>query len=301
MNILVVGGTGFIGRNLCISLARSNISVTTFSRSSGISGIPHIQGDLGSASSVDDALRQDFSHVVCLASTTIPQSSNLNPYYDVSTNLLGMLNLLESCHRHRITRIIHASSGGTVYGLTNEKSVNEDHPTNPICSYGIVKLAIEKYLALYQRERGLNGISLRIANPYGPYQNINGPQGAVAIFTQKILSKSPIHLWGLAAVTRDYIYIDDVSEAIVVALQNDVTGVFNIGTGAGITLIKVIQEIEAVVRQKAEINYLPSRSVDVPHIVLDSSKAERMLGWKATTNFSTGLSSTVEWINSTNK
>jgi len=231
-----------------------------------------------------------------LVSTTLPKSSNNNPVYDIETNVIGTLRLLDLA-RKKNKKIIFVSSGGTVYGIPEETPIRESHPTDPVCSYGITKLAIEKYLALYHRLYGLDYCVIRPSNPYGEKQRVTGAQGAVAVFLHKALRNEPIEIWGDGTVVRDFIYVGDLITAFVKALTY--TGehrIFNIGSGQGRSLNEVLAAIGALMGKEVRCTYTPSRSFDVPSNVLDISLASRFLDWAPKTSFQEGLSRTLTWI-----
>src|SRR4029434_4711286 len=170
-----------------------------------------------------------------MISTTIPKSSNDNPAYDVESNLVGTLRMLEAARKAGVRKVVFASSGGTVYGIPKVVPINESHPTDPICSYGISKLAVEKYLHLYHALHGLDYCILRIGNPYGEGQRPTAAQGAVGVFLYKALHGGVIEIWGDGTVTRDYIYIGDVIQAFLKAMTySGEHRLFNIGAGEGL-------------------------------------------------------------------
>src|SRR5690349_21751867 len=181
---LVLGGCGFMGSNLVDQLLHLGYRVRVFdiptaNRINLASVEPRIEfcgGDFLNAQDLDRAL-QGVDSVFHLVGTTLPADSNRRPAFDLESNVIGTLGLLEACVRHEIKHFVFASSGGTVYGEPEKIPIPEDHPTNPLCSYGITKLTIEKYLQLFHRLYGLNYTILRIANPYGRYQNLTSGQG----------------------------------------------------------------------------------------------------------------------------
>ncbi|OYX12002.1 MAG: hypothetical protein B7Z15_10730 [Rhizobiales bacterium 32-66-8] len=181
-------------------------------------------------------------------------------------------------------------AGGTVYGAPRESLITEEHPTNPISSYGITKLTIEKYLQLFQKLHGLEYVVLRLANPFGHGQRISATQGAVAVFFGKILRGEEIEIWGDGSVVRDYIYIDDVIRALLLAAdRGGQDRIFNIGSGAGRSLNDVIRSIEAATGRAAMVNYKPSRSFDVPSSVLNIERARLALDWSPRVAFEEGV------------
>lgn len=308
MNILILGGAGFIGTHLASALLKLGHVVRIFDRPTTlvpalVAGHPRLErvdGDILNLDEVESAL-DDMEFVFHLVSTTLPKSSNDNPEYDIETNLIVSVRLLEAARRRDIRKIVFLSSGGTVYGVPNQIPIEESHPCNPISSYGIVKLAIEKYLHLYRVLHGLDSCTIRLSNPFGEYQRIQSAQGAVGVFLHRAINRQSIEIWGDGSVTRDYIYVGDVAEALLKTI--DYQGphkTFNIGSGTGMNLNEIIGEIETVLGQRVLRVYKPARRFDVQTNVLDIGLARRELGWTPRTSFSEGLSRTAAWITGTN-
>lgn len=304
MKFTVFGGGGFIGSAIVDRLLAEGYSVRVFERPRvepyrdflPSERLEWVTGDLLSAHDVASAIEGSDS-VIHLVSTTLPQSSNDDPAYDVSTNIIATLNLLEAMVAKGMKRIIFISSGGTVYGTPLYVPVDEKHPTDPEVSYGIVKLTIEKYLQLYQRLHGIRAIVLRVANPYGQRQRVETAQGAVGVFLHRALSGQAIDIWGDGTVMRDFIYVGDVAEAFVRATRYDgASTVFNIGSGIATSLNELVRAIGEVTGVPVQCNYLPGRAIDVPVSVLDCALAKRELGWSAQVGLPEGLASTVAWL-----
>jgi len=178
--------------------------------------------------------------------------------------------------------------------------VAEDHPTEPLCSYAISKLAIEKFLHLYSHLHRVDYRVLRIANPYGEGQSPIGKQGAIAVFTYKALRGEPIQIWGDGEVVRDYLYAGDVADAMLkAALYEGPYHVFNIGGGRGHSLNELLSRIEALLGRRVERTYLPGRRFDTPVNVLDITRARDHLRWTPQTPMEAGLARTAEWISKT--
>ncbi len=307
MNILILGGAGFIGTHLAGALLQLGHVVRVFDRPSTnmpprIARHPRLErleGDILNHDEVDSAL-EDMEFVYHLVSTTLPKSSNDNPEYDIETNLVVSVRLLEAAWRRSIRRIVFLSSGGTVYGVPDHVPIPESHPCDPISSYGIVKLAIEKYLHLYRVLHGLDSCTIRLSNPFGEYQRIQSAQGAVGVFLHRAIHGQSIEIWGDGSVTRDYIYVGDVAEALVKMLDYEGRHkTFNIGSGTGMNLNDIIGQIETVLGRSVSRIYKPARRFDVPVNVLDVGLAQRELGWTPRTSFSEGLARTAAWITAT--
>jgi UDP-glucose 4-epimerase len=230
-------------------------------------------------------------------STTLPKTSNDDPIYDVRSNLVDTLQLLEACVAAKARRIVFASSGGTVYGVPEAVPISEAHPTNPISSYGIVKLAIEKYLGLFYHLYNLDYTALRISNPYGPYQDPMGQQGAIGVFLHRLHAGRPVSIWGDGGVVRDYLYVSDLTDALVRAAEVESRErVLNVGSGRGISLNELVGLIGEVVGEQPVVEYLPARALDVPASVLEIGRARAELGWSPKTEPAEGIARTWDWI-----
>ena len=297
MRALVLGGGGFIGAHLVATLLAQGVQVRVLERpyrqrSPAIpthSLLEWQEGDFGNTQNLHRAL-DGVDVVYHLVSTTQPQSSNDDPSFDVSSNLLGTLNLLEQLREMKTAKLIFVSSGGTVYGRPQQTPIPETHPTEPTCSYGIVKLAIEKYLALYHLLHGLDYRVLRLANPYGPGQEANHAQGVIGTFLSRVIHDQPIEVWGDGSVVRDYLYISDtISAMLQAAAYQGAERIFNIGSGGGHSVREIIAAIEQVTGKTAQTSYTPARKFDVPISVLDITRAKTELNWQPEVDLSEGL------------
>jgi len=197
----------------------------------------------------------------------------------------------------KIPKIIFISSGGTVYGNPMYLPIDEKHPTDPLVSYGITKLAIEKYLQLYSHLYGIRAITLRVANPYGERQRIETAQGAIGVFLHHALKGLPVEIWGDGSITRDYIHVSDVAEAFVRAVEySDAKSCFNISSGAGTSLNELIGMLENVLGKRVEIRYLPGRPFDVPVSILSNDLARDELEWAPSISMRDGIARTADWM-----
>ncbi|MEQ1583419.1 MAG: NAD-dependent epimerase/dehydratase family protein, partial [Candidatus Nitrotoga sp.] len=270
--------------------------VTPYRKFAESERVEWIAGDLSSTHDVSDAIR-GVDVVLHLVSTTLPKNSNDDPIYDVQSNLVATLQMLNAMVAHNVRKIVFISSGGTVYGNPMYLPVDEKHPTDPLVSYGITKLAIEKYLQMYSHLYGIRAITLRVANPYGERQRIETAQGAVGVFLHHALKGLPIEIWGDGSVTRDYIHVSDVAEAFVRAVgYSGAKSCFNISSGAGTSLNELVDMLEDVLGKPVERHYLPGRPFDVPVSVLSNDLARDELKWAPSISMRDGIARAVEWM-----
>lgn len=306
MRCLVVGGNGFIGGHLVERLLERERSVRIYDRRLNEframpAGAEYVEGELGNHGLIREAV-EGMEVVYHFVSTTLPKTSNDDPIYDVRSNLVDTIQLLDVCVAAGVQKVVFASSGGTVYGVPQTMPVSETHPTDPISSYGVVKLAIEKYLRLFYHLYKLDYTVLRISNPYGPYQNPASQQGAISVFLHRLYTGQPISIWGDGSVVRDYLYISDLIDALEMATQTETQDkVFNIGSGRGISLNDLLDLMAVVLRERPPVEHLPSRPLDVPRNVLDVGRAWRELGWEPKTDLAEGIARTWDWLHTLSK
>ena len=298
MNIVVFGASGYIGSHLVEKLLCAGHDVFALvhrgkglltSNSINHKNITIKKIDICNPQSVKDACKL-ADQIINLSSNSVPQSSNKDPKSDLQVNLIGALNILDAAKDSKGKNVIMISSGGTVYGKPQALPINENHPTQPICSYGITKLAIEKYLYLYKKIHNINGLALRISNPYGGAQRINHQQGVIPNFLQKSIKNEVIEIWGDGNIVRDFIYISDVIDAIISALNY--TGddhVINIGSGHGYSLLEIIKLIEIISEKKVAYTTSSQRISDVDINILDIKKAKLLLNWEPKITIKEGL------------
>jgi UDP-glucose 4-epimerase len=300
MNYTVLGGGGFLGSNLCLRLADFGANITVYGHppriSVGLKNILYLPGEFGDTSSIAHAV-EGADVVINLVGSTTPASSNLDKIADLQTNVVNTLHLLEACRAANVKKIVFASSGGTIYGCPDIIPTPETAETNPLCAYAISKLAIEKYLYLYNYLHNLNYVVLRIANPYGRFQLAYKGQGVIAAFVKRVLDNQAIEIWGTGTVIRDYVHVSDVIEAFIRALRYDGgVKIFNIGSGVGLSLLDLIGELERLIGRPIQRTHRESRTVDVPASILDISLAARELAWRPTVSLRDGLADTLEWM-----
>jgi len=305
MRCLVLGGAGFIGSHIVDALIARGHKVrifdlpriSTLNLKQNFESVEIFSGDFGNVNDIAPALAgmDAIVHLVC---TTLPGPSNENPAYDVESNVIGTLNLLKQAVAQGVRKIVFSSSGGTVYGIPMSLPIAETHATNPTCSYGITKLAIEKYLDLFHRLYDIDYTVLRLANPYGERQRTDGVQGAVTVFLGKTFSRQPIEIWGDGSVSRDYFYISDLAGAFVAAVESETRSkIYNISGGIAYSLNDILSAIRRITGLVPEVRYAPARKFDVPVNCLDIRLAEKELGWRPQISLDEGIARTWEWLN----
>ncbi len=294
--VSVVGGAGFIGLNLCRHLARSGASVTAIDpnplRREAIEGF-----DIRHERSLTRQAVEGSSVVFHVAGSTEPASSNIHLREDMAGTVGLTLDVLEVTRSAEVPQVVHVSSGGTVYGPKAPTPTPESAPTDPVCAYGISKLAAEGHLQLAERLHGIRAFNLRVANPYGPWQDPRRGQGAVNAFLHRAMNDEPIELWGNGDIIRDFLHINDVVSALcLVPLYEGDQRIFNIGSGGGLSIAQLIKDIESLMGRPVRIDRRPGRDVDVPCSVLDINLARRELGWRPMVQWQEGLEDSLTWM-----
>lgn len=302
MKILVLGGNGFIGSHLVDALLMAKHKVRVLDRCMELYRPPHLEvdyrlGDFSDTSILAEAL-EGVDLVYHLVSTTVPSTSNLDPIADVQGNLISTIRLLQLMVQKGISRIVYLSSGGTVYGIPDVSPIPESHPLRPICSYGVIKVAIENYLFMYQSLHGIQPIVLRASNPYGERQGHAGVQGVIGTFLQKIKSGERIEIWGDGSVVRDFIHVSDLASLCVKAGESDCCGILNAGSGVGHSIRDVLNVSLKSAGCVIEPVYIQGRAYDVPSVVLDISKAADEFSWRPEVELLEGVRKSWQWMKS---
>lgn len=244
-----------------------------------------------------DSILKDQEVVYHLVSTTVPTTSNQHISQELVSNVIFSANLFEACIRCDVKKVVFVSSGGTVYGKEVDCPLKEKTATNPISSYGVQKITIEKLLYLYRYMYGLDYRIIRLANPYGPYQRPNGVLGAVTTFTYKALKGDEITVYGDGSVVRDFIYIDDAIRAIMKIVNGENKHrTFNLGCGYGTSIKQVLETIEKALGIKLNVSYLEGRKVDVPVNYLDISRYEKYYGALNPISLEDGIRKTADFM-----
>ena len=306
MKIIILGAAGFIGTNLVIELTKDKKNeITVVDRDRlyfktiedlKIPNLRIVESDL-SMDTDYESLIEGQEIVYHLISTTVPTTSNQHISEELKANVVLSANLFDACVKKNVSKVVFISSGGTVYGKESKCPLNEKTPTNPITSYGIQKISIEKLLYLYNYMYGLDYRIIRLANPYGPYQRPNGVLGAVTTFTSKVLKGEEIQVYGDGSVVRDFIYIDDAIRGIQKIVNGtDYHHTFNLGCGYGTSIKQVLETIERTLCVPLNIKYSDARKVDVPVNYLDIKRFETAYGSLKPISLEAGIKKTAEFM-----
>lgn len=298
---IITGGAGFLGTNFLHASRPEDGEIVVISRHAPRwpvvrPWIRYLEQDVREV----DSYRQELipgSVVVHLANSSYPGKAEKVIESDIQDNVLGTIRLAQACADAKVAAFIFLSSGGAIYGNHSAEPLSEDVPCVPISAYGAMKLTIEQYLRIIHLLRELPVASLRVGNPFGPWHKGTG-QGAVNVFMTKILEGSPIEIWGQGDQVRDYIPVQDVSEAIRrVGLEfRSGCEAFNVGTGIGRSLNEVLHEIGSVTGREANVSFMPARRVDVASNCLATEKMHTAFGWQSTMPFRQAVEETWEWV-----
>ncbi|MHA2227243.1 MAG: NAD-dependent epimerase/dehydratase family protein [Candidatus Hodarchaeales archaeon] len=308
MKCLVTGGAGFVGSHLIEQLLDDNHSVICFDdfstgKTANLSNVGNqiniIEGDIRDSKSVRNVI-QDVDCVFHLAAQISVSRSTRDPRFDASVNIDGTLNLLEAICNSSVKRLIYISTGGAIYGEPKYLPASEETQENPISPYGLSKLVAEKYIHWFGKIYDLSYTIIRPANIYGPRQDPLGEAGVISIFLGAIINNSPLNIFGDGKDTRDYIFVKDIADICIRAMNSSQIDVFNAGSGKQTDLLELIEIIEKVTESKVQKKLCDPRPGDVNHISLDSKKAIEKLNWDPNTDLFTGIKQTWEWFVSSN-
>jgi UDP-glucose 4-epimerase len=306
MRAIVTGGAGFIGSNLVDALLARGDRVTVIDDLS--TGRRHNLDaaiergarlcviDIRSTAELDGVIGEEAPEAIFhLAAQIDVRRSLSDPAWDAAINVQGTINVLEAARSHGVARIVNSSTGGAIYGDAETIPSSEETPPLPEAAYGQSKLAAEGYLGLYERLYGLNSVTLRYGNVYGPRQDPLGEAGVIAIFCGKLETRERPTIYGDGRQTRDYVYVGDVVAANLAAVDAPVRGPINIGTGVETNVLELVAILgELAGAEHFEPQFAPARLGELPRSCLDIARARDTLGWAPTIAIREGLRLTLE-------
>jgi len=304
MKILVTGGAGFIGSHLVDALIAKKHRVfvidnlSTGFRKNINPKAKFYKADLTNYKLINKIIKKERPEVVFHQAAQMDVRKSVeNPLFDTENNILASINLIKTSHENKIKKFIFASTGGAIYGDTKNRPTSEKESEWPLSPYGIAKLAIDKFLNYYHEVHGLNFTSLRYANVYGPRQNPHGEAGVVAIFLKKMLRGEQPTINGNGKQTRDYVYVDDIVNANLLALKNfKKSGIYNVGTGKEINVNELFWEINKHFQNKFKEFHGPAKIGEQKTSCLSYAKIKKEFGWQPKVNFEEGIKKTYGWF-----
>ena len=311
MRALVTGGAGFIGSNLVDrllaegnevdvvdDLSTGSLANLAAARTSAGGRLTITQLDIRLPEVVELIAHRAPEVVFHLAAQADVRVSVASPAFDAEVNIIGSLNVLEGAREAGSERLVFAASGGTLYGDPPVKDLplRESQPHRPLSPYGVSKKAVLDYLVAYRELHSLEFAALALANVYGPRQNPHGEAGVVAIFADRLLTGTPITIFGTGEQTRDFVYVDDVVDAFVRAATRGGGLVCNIGTGRETSVNDLYRSMAAAVGSEANPDYAPGRAGELDRNVLDVERAGIQLGWRPWTELGDGVRAVIDSV-----
>jgi len=302
MKILVTGGAGFIGSHVADKLIDKGHNVHVVDNLTGgfRENIPE-KAPFHKIDIRDKAIealwqKEHFEILFHLAAQMDVRKSVADPKYDADVNVQGFLNLMEAGRKNGLKKVVFSSTGGAIYGEPVYAPQDENHPLKPISPYGITKRVSELYLFFYQLTHDIDWISLRYGNVYGPRQSPHGEAGVIAIFTERMLRNKQAFINGDGKQTRDYVYVKDVVQANLKALEHDENDIFNVGTGKETNVVEIFEILQKHTQTSVTKKHAEAKPGEQQRSVLSTRKIERELDWQQQYSLPQGLKETVDWF-----
>ena len=308
--VLITGGAGFIGSHTADVLLSEGFAVRVLDNLSNgkranlnasalaDGRLGFIDGDVRDAAVVDAAVTGVDAVMHLAAQVSVPRSV-ADPVESSTHNIAGFLNVLDAVRRHKIPRMVYASSAA-VYGVPEALPLTEANTAKPLSPYGLEKFINDQYAALYRELYGVSSVGMRYFNVYGPRQDPKSPYaGVISKFADGLEGASPLRVFGDGSQTRDFIYVGDVARANALALQSDVTDVLNVGTGTSVTLLDLIDAMKEAFGKPAEVRHEPPATGDIAHSATNPARLKQTLGWQPATTFVQGLRALAESLRNT--
>jgi UDP-glucose 4-epimerase len=307
MRALVTGGAGFIGSNLVDALLARGDEVTVLDNistgrrenleSALAGGAELAEVDLRDGEAVDGLVERSRPDAIFhLGAQVDVRKSVGDPAFDSAVNVGGTVNVLSAAQAHDVARVVFASTGGAIYGEAKQIPATEEHPIAPESPYGMSKFCAESYCGLFNRMSGLSTVALRFGNVYGPRQDPLGEAGVIAIFCGRAVDGGRPTVFGDGLQTRDYVHVDDIVQANLLAAESDAVGSFNIGRGVEVTVLDIVEALAPHAANGFEPDFQPERQGEVRHIALDAGRARETFGWESQIDIAKGLESTLASI-----
>ena len=308
--VLITGGAGFIGSHSADILLAQGFAVCVFDNFSNgkhanlnaaalaDGRLTLIEGDVRNSRAVDAAVAGVDKVLHLAAQVSVPRSV-ADPVESSTHNVGGFLNVLDAVRRHKVQRMVYASSAA-VYGIPQTLPLTEASTAMPLSPYGLEKFINDQYAALYLLLYGVSSVGMRYFNVFGPRQDPKSPYaGVISKFADGLEGAKALRVFGDGSQTRDFIYVGDVARANALALQADVCGVLNVGTGTSVTLLKLIDAMKEAFDKPAEVRHEPPANGDIAHSATNPARLKQTLGLQPATTFVQGLRALAESLRST--
>jgi len=306
MNIIVTGGGGFIGSNVVDALVKKGHKVavvddlSTGKKENLNPNAQFFNIDLREKNALEEVFQNSKPEIIYhIAAQIDVRKSAADPAFDASVNIIGSINLFELAVKYNVRRIIFSSTGGALYGEPENLPADENTLVAPLAPYGVSKYCTEQYLNYFKRMYGIERVILRYANVYGPRQDPLGEAGVIAIFTGRILNGENPIIYGDGTQTRDYIYVEDIVKANLLAMDGN-EGIYNIGTGIETSVNELVKMFSTVLNKDIKPVYEPPRKGEVQRIALYGTKANKELGFRPQFSLEEGLRKTIKWYEENN-
>lgn len=299
---LVTGGAGFIGSHIADALIARRMKVSIIDDlSTGKQRNLHPKADFYKISltnpKVGDVVREVRPDIIVHAAAQQDvRASVADPKRDAKVNIMGTLHVLEAAVDVKVRKNVFLSTGGAMYPSSGKPPFTEKIAPDPVSPYAIAKLAGEFYFRFFYEQHGVPYTTLRLANVFGPRQDASAVGGVVSIFAKRLLSGETVTLNGDGKQTRDYVFVNDVVQAVMAAIDSEFVGVCNIGTGKQTSLNQLFRLMNKLTKAKSKEHFGPAKAGEVPRSALDSSLAKKVLGWRAETGLEEGIRQTIEWF-----
>jgi UDP-glucose 4-epimerase len=312
LRVLVTGGAGFIGSHLVDHLVDAGHDVIildnfstgrarNLSHSHGRQNFQLVRADIRRIPRSFVKRLKRVDRVVHLAALTSVQESTRDPVSTTEVNVIGTLNVLEVAKKLKAERVVFASSAA-VYGKPRMFPITEDASISPISPYGASKAASELYLRAFEANHGIETVSLRYFNVYGPRQTPSQYAGVISKFARRALQQKPLEIYGNGSQTRDFIFVSDVVDATVAAVEKNLRDrVFNIASGTETTILELAKTIQRNAGSRSELKFCPPQTGDIARSIADTTKAQNEMGSTARTPLHMGLSATTKWLAETDR
>jgi UDP-glucose 4-epimerase len=302
MKVVVTGGAGFIGSHIVDRLIALGHEVLVIDhhkkdrrRFPNPQAVVH-KTDFGHDDILGLLQSEQPDAILHLAAQISVTKSVADPVFDAQVNIMSSVALLDAARKAGVQRFVFASSGGAIYGDHPERPTPELMDVRPISPYGLSKQTFERYLMHYSKKHSMQSVILRLANAYGPRQLPGGEAAVIPLFLRELLTDGQAKIFGDGGATRDFIFIDDIVDAFIAAIEGTFSGVANIASGEETSVLELLNALKEIHGEPHEHVHLEDRVGEIQKSVLNPERAKRELGWESKTDLRDGLKKTYDWF-----